>query len=102
MGRGGSKRGERRGGRQPGSLNKSPAHQTMREILASLNHDAVHELVLQAQDKDTEPEIRAKINLEFVSFLFPKLKSVEIKDDSAGQSDFLQVREMLAHYRNWR
>ena len=98
----GVKPGERRGGRAKGTPNLDPARRTMREILTSLNHDAVLALVLQAQDEDTDPALRAKINLELVEYLYPKLKSIEIKDDSAGKSDFLMVREMLAAYRAWR
>src|SRR3989442_12137444 len=98
----GVKPGERRGGRAKGTPNLDPARRTMREILTSLNHDAVRALVLQAQDEDTDPALRAKINLELVEYLYPKLKSIEIKDDSAGKSDFLMVREMLAAYRAWR
>src|ERR1043166_8938655 len=99
----GSAPGEYRGGgRRSGHPNNTPAHRTVREILASLDHDPIVAMVRQAQDEETAPEIRARLNTDLSCFLYPKLKSIEVKADLTDASDFLMVREMLAAYRAWR
>jgi len=72
--------GVKTGGRQKGTPNK--ATQTVLEILNRYNHDPIVALIKIAQDKSNDVGLRAKVNNDLASFIYPKRKSLEVKDDS--------------------
>lgn len=84
MARGGSKPGERRGGRPKGAVNKDK-----RELLARIQekcpgYDPVVAMAMIATDAENALELRFQAHKEVAQYVTPKLKSVEHRGDIAG------------------
>src|SRR6266850_3764513 len=75
MPRGGSKPGERRGGRQKGTINKSTA--SVQETLRRLKCDPIEGMARLALDDKNSAELRGKMFGELAQYLWPKRKAVE-------------------------
>jgi hypothetical protein len=75
MAGGGSKPGERRGGRKPGSPNRRTLDVIDR--LAALRCDPIAGMARIAMDKKTPIEIRARLFSELAQYVAPKRKAME-------------------------
>lgn len=75
---GGSKKGERRGGRQKGTPNKKT--QNIIEKLAKLNYDPLESLARLAKDakKEGDKAMEFSCARELAQYVAPKRKSVEM------------------------
>lgn len=81
----GAKPGERRGGREKGTPNRSKlTGLTVAEIIASENFDPVIEMIRIAQNPEHSPELRGKMNAEIASYVYPKRKAVEHTGPAGG------------------
>jgi hypothetical protein len=86
---GGSKPGERRGGRQRGSPNK----RTLEVIdkLAALRCDPITGMAKLAMDRNNAPELRGRMYGELAQYVAPKRKALEHSGD-AGMIEALLAR----------
>jgi hypothetical protein len=75
MAGGGSKPGERRGGRKPGSPNRRTLDVIDR--LAALRCDPIAGMARIAMNKKTPIEIRARLFSELAQYVAPKRKALE-------------------------
>jgi hypothetical protein len=75
MSGGGSKPGERRGGRQKGTPNK--ATQSVKELLDSLGCDPIEGMALVETDQSAPLELRCKMFQELAQYVVPKRRAVE-------------------------
>lgn len=82
MPKGGSKPGERRGGRKAGTPNKASA--ALQERLASLGCDPIEALARIAMNRKTPLAIRVKVLCELAQYVYPKRKAVEHSGEGAG------------------
>lgn len=80
----GSKPGERRGGRAPGTPNKRTLH--LLDRLTELGCDPLESLVTIALDPATDLALRVRILSDLLPYLYPKRKAVELTatDDDGG------------------
>jgi hypothetical protein len=72
---GGSKPGERRGGRQRGTPNRNT--QAVSEKLDALGCDPIAGMAEIAMDPSNSPELRARMFAELAPYVFPKRKAIE-------------------------
>ena len=79
MPRGGSKPGERRGGRQKGTPNKRTLD--VADRLKTLGCDPIEGMALIAMDESNTPELRGKMFSELAQYIAPKRKAVEHSTD---------------------
>ena len=79
MPRGGSKPGERRGGRQKGTPNKKTLD--VANCLQALGCDPIKGMALIAMDEGNTPELRGKMFSELAQYIAPKRKAVEHSTD---------------------
>ena len=82
MSRGGSKPGERRGGRHKGTPNKKTA--AVAEVLSGLGLDPIKQMGQIAMDEHVEVSIRVQILKELCQYVAPKRKAVEVTGDKGG------------------
>ena len=75
MSRGGSKPGERRGGREAGTPNKATAD--LKERLIELGCDPIEGMARIAMNTRAPLAVRAKMFAELVQYVYPKRKAVE-------------------------
>lgn len=89
---GGSKKGERRGGRKKGTPNKATAE--LREQLAALNCDPLEATVRIARraEKKGNLELAGRLYAELLQYVAPKRKAVEI---SGANGDDLKLELIL-------
>jgi hypothetical protein len=73
--RGGSKPGERRGGRQKGTPNKATAN--IQEQLNALGFDPITAMVKIAKNNTNPVEVRARMCSELAQYVAPKRKAIE-------------------------
>lgn len=92
----GSKPGERRGGRQAGTPNKSK--QAIEEKLAALGCDPIEGMALIALDPKNSPELRGKMFSELAQYVSAKRKAVEHSGPDGGPMN-LQLVEALSRGR---
>jgi hypothetical protein len=78
---GGSKPGERRGGRKRGSPNKRTLD--VIDKLAALDCDPIEGMALMAMDEKNAIELRAKMFIELAQYVAAKRKAVEHSADGA-------------------
>jgi hypothetical protein len=81
MAGGGSKPGERRGGRKRGSPNRRTLD--VIEKLAALDCDPIEGMALIAMDKKSPVELRGRMFAELAQYIAPKRKAVEHSADGA-------------------
>ena len=95
MSRGGSKPGERRGGRCKGTPNRKT--QAVIDRLDALGCDPIEGMA--KIDEKVEMSIRAQMYKELAQYVAPKRKAIEVRDE-AGQSfiDALARRPHGAKY----
>jgi hypothetical protein len=86
---GGSKPGERRGGRQRGSPNKRTLDVIDR--LAALKCDPLEGMAKLAMDKSNAPELRGRMYAELAQYVAPKRKALEHSGDG-GMIEALLAR----------
>src|SRR5918911_2245956 len=79
---GGSKPGERRGGRRRGSPNRRTAE--VAERLAALGCDPIEGMASIAMDPSNTPELRARMFAELAQYVAPKRKAVEHSGPEGG------------------
>jgi hypothetical protein len=72
---GGSKPGERRGGRQKGTPNRASTE--ISEKLAALGCDPIAGMAQLAMDPTNSPELRGRMFAELAPYAFPKRKAIE-------------------------
>src|SRR5918911_849761 len=72
---GGSRPGERRGGRQKGTPNRATL--AVAERLAALGCDPIEGMANLALDPSNTPELRARMYAELAQYVAPKRKAVE-------------------------
>lgn len=71
--RGGSKKGERRGGRKKGTPNKKTSE--LMQILGSFNPvETLKEIIARTEDD----ALQAKICLDLLKYLYPQRKAIEM------------------------
>lgn len=73
--RGGSKPGERRGGRQKGTPNKVTGE--IKDQLATLGFDPITAMVKIAKNGKNPVEVRARMCSELAQYIAPKRKAIE-------------------------
>ena len=72
---GGSRPGERRGGRQRGTPNRATL--AVAERLAALGCDPIEGMARLALDPTNAPELRARMFAELAQYVAPKRKAIE-------------------------
>ena len=82
MSRGGSKPGERRGGRCKGTPNKKTA--AVAEVLAELGLDPIKQMGQIAMDEHVELSVRVQVLKELCQYVAPKRKAVEVTGEEGG------------------
>ena len=82
MSRGGSKPGERRGGRCKGTPNKKTM--AVAEVLGELGLDPIKQMGQIAMDERIEVSIRVQVLKELCQYIAPKRKAVEITGEDGG------------------
>lgn len=82
MPRGGSKSGERRGGRCKGTPNKKSA--AVAEILAGLGLDPIKQMGQIAMDERVEVSVRVQVLKELCQYVAPKRKAIEVTGEDGG------------------
>jgi len=80
MTRGGSKPGERRGGREAGTPNKSTAD--LKERLAALGCDPIEGMARIAMNRRVPVAVRARCFAELAQYVYPKRKAIEHTGDA--------------------
>ncbi len=70
------KYGQKTGGRKKGTPNKK----TMDLIERMGDYNPLEALLNIAQDDDTPTDIKVKINIDLMGYIYPKRKSIEVKD----------------------
>lgn len=75
MSKGGSKPGERRGGRQKGTPNK--AAQALRDDMAEAGEIPLSYMLRVMRDRSADDERRDKMAIAAAAFMHPKLSSTE-------------------------
>lgn len=69
-----TKTGIKTGGRQKGTPNKRT--QELLDKLRELNFDPLENLVVIANDETTSTELKVKINIELLNYVYPKRKAI--------------------------
>ena len=82
MSRGGSKPGQRRGGRCKGTPNKKTL--AVAEVLGELGLDPIKQMGQIAMDERVEVSIRVQVLKELCQYIAPKRKAVEITGEDGG------------------
>jgi hypothetical protein len=82
MSRGGSRPGERRGGRGKGTPNKRTL--AVAEVLGELGLDPIKQMGQIAMDERIEVSIRVQVLKELCQYIVPKRKAVEVTGDKGG------------------
>jgi hypothetical protein len=82
MSRGGSKPGQRRGGRCKGTPNKRTM--AVAEVLGELGLDPIKQMGQIAMDERVEVSIRVQVLKELCQYVAPKRKAVEVTGDKGG------------------
>ena len=82
MSRGGSKPGQRRGGRGKGTPNKKTM--AVAEVLGELGLDPIKQMGQIAIDEHIEVSIRVQVLKELCQYIAPKRKAVEITGEDGG------------------
>ena len=82
MSRGGSKPGERRGGRCKGTPNKRTL--AVAEVLGELGLDPIKQMGQIAMDERIEVSIRVQVLKELCQYIAPKRKAVAVTGDKGG------------------
>jgi hypothetical protein len=82
MSRGGSKSGERRGGRCKGTPNKRTM--AVAEVLGELGLDPIKQMGQIAMDERVEVSIRVQVLKELCQYVAPKRKAVEVTGDKGA------------------
>ena len=82
MSRGGSKPGQRRGGRCKGTPNKKTM--AVAELLGELGLDPIKQMGQIAMDEHVEVSIRVQVLKELCQYIAPKRKAVEITGEDGG------------------
>ena len=82
----GSKPGEHRGGRAPGTPNKRTAY--FLDRLAELDCDPLAALVAIAGDQATDLQLRVRILTELLPYVYPKRKAVELSGANGDPFEF--------------
>ena|SRR3712207_112879 len=80
----GSRRGEKRGGRNKGTPNKQTL--AVAERLEALGCDPLEAMVRIATDESVEPGIRFQAYEELAQYIYPKRKALEHKGEMPGSS----------------
>lgn len=74
----GAKKGERRGGRQKGTLNKRTLlFETAREACQARGYSPIETLIEIARNKKNEASVRGRAAAELCTYLYAKRKAVE-------------------------
>ena len=66
--------GNKTGGRKKGTPNKKSLE--LLQKLEELNYEPLEKLIIIANDDKTSTELKVKINLELLSYIYPKKKAV--------------------------
>ncbi|HEX2244107.1 MAG TPA: hypothetical protein VHK27_12835 [Gammaproteobacteria bacterium] len=82
MSRGGSKPGERRGGRCKGTPNKKTM--AVAEVLDELGLDSIKQMGQIAMDERIEVSLRVQVLKELCQYVAPKRKAIEVTGDKGG------------------
>jgi|SRR5215208_2309295 len=82
MSRGGSKSGERRGGRCKGTPNKRTL--AVAEKLAALGCDPIKQMGQIAMDERVEVSVRVQVLKELCQYVAPKRKALEVTGEDGG------------------
>jgi hypothetical protein len=69
-----TKTGIKTGGRQKGTPNKRT--QELLDKLRELNFDPLENLVVIANDETTSTELKVKIDIELLNYVYPKRKAI--------------------------
>jgi len=97
MSRGGSKPGERRGGRCKGTLNKRT--QAVAERLETLGCDPIEGMAEIAMDKSQPMQLRATMYRELAQYVAPKRKAMEMTGEKGGPvKGEITLREWLSSH----
>lgn len=74
----GAKKGERRGGRQKGTLNKRTLlFETAREACEKKGYSPIDTLIEIARNKKNDPGVRGRAAAELCTYLYAKRKAIE-------------------------
>ncbi len=82
MSRGGSKPGERRGGRCKGTPNKKTM--AVAEVLGELGLDPIKQMGQIAMDERVEVSIHVQVLKELCQYVAPKRKAMEVTGEEGG------------------
>ena len=93
------KTGEKRpenAGRKKGSLNKKTV--LLQEILEAASYCPVEEILKILNEKNPKkmlmPSDRVRFNLELMSYIYPKRKAIEVRQESSGKIQFISKDEL--------
>ena len=95
----GSKPGERRGGRQKGTLNRKTAEQKafLQSIIGTPEGDPFLIVMGAIKSPETPPDIKLRLCIEMMPYVRPKLASIEQRDGGRSHEDRLaELQRMLA------
>lgn len=74
----GAKKGERRGGRQKGTLNKRTLlFETAREACEAKGYSPIETLIEIARNRKNDPGVRGRAAAELCTYLYAKRKAIE-------------------------
>jgi hypothetical protein len=73
------------GGRKKGTPNKKKVLRA-EQVMAEMDYNPVREMILQAQNPDTPPDIKAKLNQELNKLLNPPAKEQPTNTDELDES----------------
>ena len=78
----------------PTGVGKSKNDVLVQRLAMEFNHDPVQELVKLAQSNRISPDLKAKINMEFLQYYLPKLRA---SDTNPNQGDVIQINIVNPH-----
>ena len=66
----------------------------VQRLALEFNHDPIQELVKLAQSNRVSPDLKAKINMEFLQYYLPKLRAI---DTNPNQGEVIQINIVNPH-----
>ena len=78
----------------PTGTGKSKNDVLVQRLALEFNHDPIHELVKLAQSNRISPDLKAKINMEFLQYYLPKLRAI---DTNPNQGEVIQINIVNPH-----
>ena len=78
----------------PTGVGKSKNDVLVQRLALEFNHDPIQELVKLAQSNRVSPDLKAKINMEFLQYYLPKLRAI---DTNPNQGEVIQINIVNPH-----